>query len=111
VGKAPCSTDVRHHPPSAEALGIDFDWLVSGQGPEPGAASADPCPNRTEAARLARLDGIYETAIQRVLAEPLTPETSNLSVLAWARRMKLSELTMTETSTRPAQARRKARSS
>lgn len=65
-------------------------WWAERQ-PTPQEVEADPSPNRSRAAQLAREDRVSEMAIQSVLAEPITPENGAQSALWWAIRMKLRE--------------------
>jgi transcriptional regulator with XRE-family HTH domain len=79
----------------AQAAGVDPMWLQTGEGspePAPEEERPDPAPHRTEAARLAREDGVFEAAVLGVLAEDVTPETASRSVLWWALRMKGREV-------------------
>lgn len=78
----------------AAAFGLTFDQLWSEARRW---ASTQPkvnvaLPNRTKAAELSREDGVHERAIRQVLEAPALPGDERISVLAWARRMKLAEL-------------------
>lgn len=53
---------------------------------------------RAQAAELARADGVYERAIQSVLAEPVGPDKVGRSILWWALRMKSREVDLAERS-------------
>lgn len=59
-------------------------------------APPDPHPKRTAAAALAREDGVYERAIESVLAEPVSPDDVHRSTLWWADRMRLRQREMLE---------------
>lgn len=80
----------------ARAAHVDPHWLQTGEGsPEVTTSpvnSLDVTPNRTEAARIAREDGVYEPAVLSVLAEEVGPATAGRSTLWWALRMRGREL-------------------
>jgi transcriptional regulator with XRE-family HTH domain len=82
----------------AAKLGVRADWLLTGAPPmeaaEALAAGTDPLPNRTLAAQLARDDGVYEAAIQSVVAEPADDRALRRTVLWWADRMRLRQREM-----------------
>lgn len=64
---------------------MSVDWLVGGAWPP----RPEGCPNRGEAAALARKDGCPDAAIEAVLFEPADP---TLSTLQWADRMRARAL-------------------
>lgn len=77
----------------AKALGVRVDWLLTGEGPMVDAPRTDdPLPRRTEAARIAREDGVYERGIESVLEEPAPPGAETKSTLWWANRMQARAL-------------------
>ena len=55
------------------------------------APTRDPFPARAEAARLARAAGVYEAAIESVLADPPPPGAEALPALWWADQMRLRQ--------------------
>ncbi|MEP7124704.1 MAG: helix-turn-helix transcriptional regulator [Byssovorax sp.] len=78
----------------AELLGLDEREVLHGIKPAaPVALKSNP---RQAAAVLAREDGVYEGAIESVLAEEDSPATVDRSTLWWAMRMKLREHELVE---------------
>ncbi len=79
----------------SSALGVRVDWLLTGVAPmeveEPASARSDRIPNRAEAARLARDDGVSEAAIRSVAGEGPDQLAMTRSVLWWADRMRVRQ--------------------
>jgi transcriptional regulator with XRE-family HTH domain len=77
------------------SLGVRSDWLLNGVLPmEAAEAQPDAVPNRAEAARLCRDDGVHDEAIRRVLDEPADARAVARSVLWWADRMRFAQREM-----------------
>jgi transcriptional regulator with XRE-family HTH domain len=81
----------------AATLGVRADWILSGLPPmEAASVEPDPVPNRAEAARLARDDGVYDAAIESVSREAVDANSLKRSVLWWADRMRLRQRELIE---------------
>jgi len=65
----------------AKALRVNFEWLMTGQGPMEETAE-DPLPNRALGATICRDGGVDEGAIQAVLALPVKDAEAR-TVLWW----------------------------
>jgi len=61
----------------------------------------DALPKRTAAAALAREDGVYEGAIESVLAEQVSSQDAGRSTLWWADRMRLRQREMLDETNSP----------